>query len=138
VPAGAQPKEGPSAGVALTTAIVSAFTNRKVRKDVAMTGEITLRGKVLPIGGLKAKAIAAHRAGIGVVIFPKENAKDLPDIPSEVRADLEFVPAAHIQDVLAKALLPATEQPFGRRSEDGAPVPVPAMQDGGSDRPIHV
>ncbi len=113
VPAGATPKDGPSAGIALTTAIVSAFTNRPVRRDVAMTGEVTLRGRVLPIGGLKAKTLAAHRAGIKIAIFPQENAKDIPDLPERIRADLELLPVRHIDQVLDKALLAAQDAPFG-------------------------
>ena len=91
VPDGATPKDGPSAGIAMATAIISAFTRRPVRRDVAMTGEVTLRGKVLPIGGLKAKTIAAHRAGIKTVLLPKDNAKDIPDLPERVRQDLELI-----------------------------------------------
>ncbi|MDX1664614.1 MAG: endopeptidase La, partial [Candidatus Promineifilaceae bacterium] len=85
VPAGAQPKDGPSAGIAMATAVISAFTQRPVRRDVAMTGEVTLRGKVLAIGGLKEKTIAAHRAGVKTVLLPKENAKDIPELPESVR-----------------------------------------------------
>ncbi len=113
MPAGAQPKEGPSAGIALTTAIVSAYSNRPVRKDVAMTGEVTLRGKVLPIGGLKAKTIAAHRAGIKTVVFPKGNAKDIPELVDKVREDLELVTAARMSDVLDVALLEPIGKPYG-------------------------
>lgn len=113
VPAGAQPKDGPSAGIALTTAIISAFTNRPVRRDVAMTGEVTLRGKVLPIGGLKAKTIAALRAGISTAIFPKGNARDIPELPDQVRANLKLVPVAHVNDVLELALMDPIGKPFG-------------------------
>jgi ATP-dependent Lon protease len=105
VPAGAVPKDGPSAGITLATALASAFTLRPIRKDVAMTGEITLRGKVLPIGGLKEKVIAAHRAGILHVIIPAENEKDLEEIPSNVRDEICFTLAAHADDVLKFALL---------------------------------
>ncbi|MBV8900491.1 MAG: endopeptidase La [Verrucomicrobia bacterium] len=106
VPAGAVPKDGPSAGVAMFTAIASLFSDRPVRSDVAMTGEITLRALVLPIGGLKEKALAAHRAGISTVIIPKLNEKDLPDVPGEVRKQLTFVLAETVDDVLAAALEP--------------------------------
>ena len=105
VPAGAVPKDGPSAGITLATALASAFTLRPIRKDVAMTGEITLRGKVLPIGGLKEKVIAAHRAGIQHVIIPAENEKDLEEIPTNVREALCFTLAAHADEVLKFALL---------------------------------
>ncbi|MBC8104627.1 MAG: endopeptidase La [Cytophagales bacterium] len=105
VPAGAVPKDGPSAGITLATALASAFTSRPIRKDVAMTGEITLRGRVLPIGGLKEKVIAAHRAGILHVVIPAENEKDLEDIPANVREALCFTLAAHADEVLKFALL---------------------------------
>jgi ATP-dependent Lon protease len=104
VPSGAVPKDGPSAGVAMFTALASLFTNTAVRWDVAMTGEITLRGLVLPIGGLKEKSLAAMRAGVRRVIFPKLNEKDLPDVPAEVKQAVEFVPAETVDDVLAAAL----------------------------------
>ena len=105
VPEGAVKKDGPSAGVSLTTAILSAFSNRPVRDDVAMTGEITLRGQVLPIGGLKEKSISAHRSGIRKIIIPKDNAKDIDDIPKSVQADLDIVLADHIDTVLEHALI---------------------------------
>jgi ATP-dependent Lon protease len=117
VPEGATPKDGPSAGVAMCTALVSALTRIPVRADVAMTGEITLRGKVLPIGGLKEKLLAAQRGGIGMVLIPKENEKDLADIPKAVLAKLEIHPVATIDEVLSLALteapkpLPATIEP---------------------------
>ncbi len=105
VPEGAVKKDGPSAGVTLTTAIYSAFKNKPVRNDVAMTGEITLRGNVLPIGGLKEKSISAHRSGIRKIIIPKDNAKDIDDIPESVQNDLEIVLADHIDTVLEHALV---------------------------------
>jgi len=105
VPAGAIPKEGPSAGIALATALISAFTGRAVRRDVAMTGEVTLRGNVLPIGGLKDKTLAAHRAGIRTVLMPKKNMKDLEDIPQDVRDELTIIPVGHMEEVLKQALL---------------------------------
>lgn len=104
VPAGAVPKDGPSAGVAMFTAIASLFSDRPVRADVAMTGEITLRGLVLPIGGLKEKSLAAQRAEVATVIIPKLNEKDLVDVPREVKDKVEFVPAETVDDVLAAAL----------------------------------
>ncbi len=104
VPEGATPKDGPSAGTAMTTAIVSVMTGIPVRADVAMTGEITLRGRVLPIGGLKEKLLAALRGGITKVLIPEENAKDLADIPDNVKNELEIVPVSHIDQVLEHAL----------------------------------
>ena len=104
VPEGATPKDGPSAGIAMCTALVSALSKRPVRADVAMTGEITLRGEVLPIGGLKEKLLAAHRGGIKTVLIPHENERDLLDIPDNVKADLEIIPVEWIEQVLDKAL----------------------------------
>ncbi len=106
VPAGATPKDGPSAGAALTTALVSALTRRAVRKEVAMTGEITLRGKVLPVGGIKEKVLAAHRAGIKTFVLPEENRKDISDIPGKVRRDIHFVYVKDMDQVLEVALRP--------------------------------
>ncbi len=105
VPEGATPKEGPSAGIGMVTAVVSALTGNPVRADVAMTGEITLRGDVLPIGGLKEKLLAALRGGIKLVLIPKENEKDLWDIPQNVKKGLEIVPVSHIDEVLSRALV---------------------------------
>jgi len=105
VPEGATPKDGPSAGVAMCTSIVSALTGIAVRKDIAMTGEITLRGRVLPIGGLKEKMLAAHRGGIKMVLIPKDNEKDLVDIPDNVKRGLEIVPVSTVDEVLDRALV---------------------------------
>ena len=105
VPEGAVPKDGPSAGVTMATALVSALTGRKVRQDVAMTGEITLRGRVLPIGGVKEKLLAAYRAGIKTILLPKENQKDLEDVPEHVRREFEIILTENIQDVLNVALV---------------------------------
>src|SRR5207253_3187937 len=104
VPAGAVPKDGPSAGIAMFTAIASLFSDRPVRSDVAMTGEITLRGLVLPIGGLKEKTLAAMRAGISTVIIPKLNEKDLVDVPEEAKQKLKFIPVENVDEVLEAAL----------------------------------
>jgi ATP-dependent Lon protease len=108
VPEGATPKDGPSAGVTMATAIASLLSGRRVRDDVAMTGEITLRGRVLPIGGLKEKVLAAHRAGLKTIILPARNENDLDDLPDEVRKDMHFVPADTVMDVFNAALEPAS------------------------------
>ena len=110
VPAGAIPKDGPSAGVAIATSLTSLLTQRTVRPDVAMTGEISLRGVVMPVGGIKEKCVAAARAGIRTVILPARNRRDLEDIPESVRAKLEFVWAEKIDDVLGRALEEAPAQ----------------------------
>jgi len=124
VPEGATPKDGPSAGIALTTAIVSAFTKTPVRRDVAMTGEVTLRGRVLEIGGLKEKVLAAHRAGVKTVIAPLDNKKDLEDIPDYVLSDLKFVWVKHMDEVLKVALT----RPPGASITKRIPIhPQPAL-----------
>ena len=110
VPEGAVPKDGPSAGITIATALASALTGRAVRKEVAMTGEITLRGRVLPIGGLKEKVLGAHRAGITTIFIPADNEKDLDDLPQDVREHITFHLAAHMDDVLPLALLPETQR----------------------------
>ena len=99
VPEGAVPKDGPSAGVAITTALISALTHRKVPSDIAMTGEITLRGKVLPIGGLKEKSIGAHRNHIKTLILPYENKRDIDEVPNEIRNELQFYPVTNYMDI---------------------------------------
>jgi ATP-dependent Lon protease len=104
IPAGAIPKDGPSAGVTILTAIVSFLTKRRVIKDLAMTGEITLRGQVLPVGGIKEKVLAAHRAGIKTIIMSKENEKDLEDIPKKVQKEIQFHFVDRMLDVLKLAL----------------------------------
>ena len=105
MPEGAVPKDGPSAGITMATALVSALTGKPIRKEVGMTGEITFRGRVLPIGGLKEKTLSAHRAGLTKIIFPKENEKDLDDIPESVREELKFVLVSHVDEVLQHALI---------------------------------
>ncbi len=132
VPEGATPKDGPSAGVAMAVAIVSVLTGVPIRKDLAMTGEITLRGRVLPIGGLKEKLLAALRSGIKTVLIPSENAKDLAEVPENVKSGLEIIPVSTVDEVLALALTgPLT--PIEWREEDEAPVPSVASDeiDGG-------
>src|SRR5262249_46718418 len=104
VPEGATPKDGPSAGVAMATAIVSVLTRIPIRKDIAMTGENNFRGSVLPIGGLKEKLLAALRGGIKTVLIPKDNEKDLADIPANVKTGLEIIPVSTVDEVLTKAL----------------------------------
>jgi ATP-dependent Lon protease len=109
VPEGATPKDGPSAGLAMVTSIVSVLTNIPVRKDLAMTGEVTLRGNALPIGGLKEKLLAALRGGIKTVLIPQENEKDLRDLPNSVLDGLEIIPVSHVSEVLKHALISAPE-----------------------------
>ncbi len=110
VPEGAVPKDGPSAGISLAVALISAFTNRPIRRDVSMTGEITLRGRMLPIGGLREKALAARRSGIKTFVLPRKNRSDLQDIPKKLRQDIKFVLADHVDDVLEVVLLPAVQK----------------------------
>lgn len=139
VPDGATPKDGPSAGISMATAVISAFTQRPVRKDVAMTGEVTLRGKVLAIGGLKEKTIAAHRAGITTVLLPKDNAKDIPELPERIRGDMTLIPVQSLDEVLKVALLPATGTPFSVESDtesDMATAVPPVATTGGTERPL--
>ena len=116
-PEGAVPKDGPSAGVTLITGLISALSGIPVRSDVAMTGEITLRGKVLPIGGLREKTMAAYKAGIKTVIIPKDNLPDLDEVDETVKANIEFVLAEHISDVLETALV------GGKKSKAFAQIP---------------
>ena len=125
VPEGATPKDGPSAGVGMITSIVSALTGVAVRKEVAMTGEISLRGRVMPIGGLKEKLLAALRGGLKTVLIPKENERDLPEIPDNVKKGLEIIPVSTVDEVLAKALVKPlvadrmAERPRGGRRQAG-------------------
>jgi ATP-dependent Lon protease len=104
IPAGATPKDGPSAGVTITTALVSLLTNRAIRADLGMTGEITLRGQIMPVGGIKEKMLAAHRAGLKTIILPKLNEPDLDDIPQEIRADLKFHLVERMEEVIKIAI----------------------------------
>ena len=123
VPEGATPKDGPSAGIAMATAIISTLTGIPVRRDVAMTGEVTLRGRVLPIGGLKEKLLAALRGGIKTVLIPEENAKDIAEVPDSVKNGLEIVPVSRMDQVLEKALV---RQPEAIEGEEPLPVAKPA------------
>ena len=111
VPAGAVPKDGPSAGVAMTMAIASVFTGRPVRGDTGMTGEVTLRGRVLPIGGVKMKVLAAHRAGLTTVILPRKNERDLDDLPDDVRQKMRFLLIDRIDEALSAALTDVARKP---------------------------
>ena len=120
VPAGAVPKDGPSAGITLTVALVSLLTERLVRSDLAMTGEITLRGKVMPVGGVKEKMLGAHRAGISTIILPKRNENDLDDLTKELREELNFVLVENADEVIEAALAPAP----ARMDEASEPVGV--------------
>ncbi|KXV67590.1 DNA-binding protein [Acetobacter malorum] len=123
VPEGATPKDGPSAGIAMATALVSVMTGIPVRRDVAMTGEITLRGRVLPIGGLKEKLLAALRAGIKTVFLPKENEKDLAEIPDSVKNNLEIIPVSHVDEVIARALVRKPQAIHWDEVSEAVPIP---------------
>ncbi len=115
VPAGATPKDGPSAGVAMFMALVSLLTNRTIRSDTAMTGEISLRGLVLPVGGIKEKVVAAQRAGLTRVMLPARNRKDFEDIPEQARQQLEFVWLERVDEAVSSALEPATDEQASER-----------------------
>ena len=137
VPEGAIPKDGPSAGVTIACALISALTGRPFRRDLAMTGEITLRGRVLPIGGLREKTMAAMKAGVRTVVLPRENLADLEEISEQVRSALRFVPVSHMDEVLDTALLPppasdaadvpAHSRPLGASPAGDAPPASPFM-----------
>jgi ATP-dependent Lon protease len=153
VPAGATPKDGPSAGVTMATAMASLLTGKPVRRDLAMTGEITLRGRVLPIGGLKSKLLAAHLAGVKTVLIPKRNEKDLVDVPDEVRQQLRIVPVENMDQVLAESLIDAprpaarikaerderqqrnARRPRRPRKPSKEEAPIAAKGDGTADQP---
>jgi ATP-dependent Lon protease len=129
VPEGATPKDGPSAGVAMITTIVSVLTGIPVRKDIAMTGEITLRGKVLPIGGLKEKLLAALRGGIKRVLIPQENEKDLAEIPDNVKKGLTIIPVSTVDEVIANALASAPVEIEWSEPDEVAQMPGKAGEE---------
>ncbi len=131
VPEGATPKDGPSAGMAMVTSIVSVLTGIPVRKDIAMTGEVTLRGNVLPIGGLKEKLLAALRGGITTVLIPEENAKDLTEIPDNVKEGLTIIPVAHVREVLAQVLVRQPEPMVWDEEAEAAAAKVAMAADKG-------
>lgn len=119
IPEGAIPKDGPSAGITIATALISAFTGRAVLKDVGMTGEITLRGRVLPVGGVREKVLAAHRAGLRTVLLPKRNMKDLVDVPKRARSEMRIIPVEHLDQVLDIALMPQPKKARTGRAKPG-------------------
>jgi ATP-dependent Lon protease len=132
-PAGAVPKDGPSAGAAVTLALASVLSRRPVRRDVALTGEVTLRGKILEIGGVKEKTLAAYRAGLREVILPIGNQKDLREVPEEVRKSMAFTFVATMDEVIRLALLPSGPAPIADAHMDAAPVergspPAPVLE----------
>ncbi|MBX9885967.1 MAG: endopeptidase La [Novosphingobium sp.] len=137
LPEGAVPKDGPSAGVGMVTAMVSTLTGIPVRADVAMTGEVTLRGRVLAIGGLKEKLLAALRGGIKTVLIPEENRKDLAEIPANIREGLEILPVSHVDEVLARALTAPTEAIEWTEADELAASPAPALGSGASAPTAH-
>ena len=125
IPEGSIPKDGPSAGITIATALISAFTGRKVRKDVGMTGEITLRGRILPVGGVREKVLAGHRVGLKTIILPKRNDKDLVEVPKQVLTELEIVHVEHMDKVLDIALLPVKSA----QKERPAKAPIKSNRD---------
>jgi ATP-dependent Lon protease len=127
LPEGAVPKDGPSAGIGLVTAIVSTLTGVAVRREVAMTGDVTLRGRVLPIGGLKEKLLAALRGGIETVLIPAENEKDLAEIPANIREGLKIVPVSHVDEVLRLALVEPLTSIDWTDAEELATQPPPGV-----------
>jgi len=134
VPDGATPKDGPSAGLAMVTSIVSVLTQIPVRRDIAMTGEVSLRGNAMPIGGLKEKLLAALRGGITTVLIPTENEKDLPDIPDNVKEGLTIIPVKHVSEVLKHALVREPEAiEWDQEAEDAAAAAALARRNAAGD-----
>ncbi|MEP4640320.1 MAG: S16 family serine protease, partial [Yoonia sp.] len=132
VPDGATPKDGPSAGLAMVTSIVSVLTDIPVRRDIAMTGEVSLRGNAMPIGGLKEKLLAALRGGIKTVLIPEDNAKDLPDIPDNVKEGLEIIVVKHVSEVLEHALVRKPEAIEWDAEAEEAAAAAKALAAGGA------
>src|SRR5438309_1026765 len=130
IPKGAIPKDGPSAGISMALAIISALAQRPIRSDVALTGEITLRGRVLPIGGLKEKVLAAHRIGIHTVLIPEDNQPDVADIPVDIRKRLIFKYVNSMDEVIAEALLPKSDAAVSAELTEPAAIQEPAAADG--------
>ena len=138
VPDGATPKDGPSAGLAMVTSIVSALTQIPVRRDIAMTGEVSLRGNAMPIGGLKEKLLAALRGGITTVLIPQENEKDLVDLPESVTSGLEIIPVTHVSEVLKLALVDTpTAIDWDEAAEEAAALAAKAAQAGAGGATAH-
>ena len=131
IPEGAIPKDGPSAGISMCTSVVSALTKRPVHRDMAMTGEITLRGRVLPIGGLKEKLIAAHRGGVKCVIIPKENEKDLKDVPKSITSHMDIRFVEHMDEVLSHALVAGEGEAIFKKADIPLKMPTEKAQPSG-------
>jgi ATP-dependent Lon protease len=135
IPEGAIPKDGPSAGISMCASLVSALTRRAVHRDMAMTGEITLRGRVLPIGGLKEKLIAAHRGGVKTVIVPQENQKDLKDVPKSITSQMDLRFVEHMDEVLTHALIVPEGEPLFKKAD--MPLGIPPAKEATPDRAIN-
>jgi ATP-dependent Lon protease len=137
IPEGSIPKDGPSAGITIATALISAFTGRKVRKDVGMTGEITLRGRILPVGGVREKVLTGHRVGLKTVILPKRNDKDLVEVPKQVRSELKIIHVEHMDQVLDIALLPSKSSQKSRTKKSGTSSAETPIKSSGDQSAVH-